>query len=60
MKHTIDGMIEKALEDNDLWVQLVANMVKTYPLTVNLNLDLNCNEIAQNVINQLKEKGYES
>lgn len=56
MKHTIDGMIEKALEDNDLWVQLVANMVKTYPLTVNLNLDLNCNEIAQNVINQLKEK----
>lgn len=57
MKHTIDGMIEKALEDSDLWVQLVANMVKTYPLTVNLNLDLNCNEIAQNVINQLKEKG---
>jgi len=56
MKHTIDGMIEKALEDNDLWVQLVANMVKTYPLTVNLNLDLNCNDIAQNVVNQLKEK----
>lgn len=56
MKHTIGGIIEKALEDSDLWVQLVANMVKMYPTTVKLNLDLQGNEIAESVINQLREK----
>jgi len=55
MKHTLEGIIEKALEDTDSWVKLVANMVKNYPLTVNLNLDLHGNQIAEKVIEELTE-----
>lgn len=57
MKHTIGGIIEKALEDRDLWVTLVANMVKNYPTTVTLNLDLSGNQIAENVVEDISTKG---
>lgn len=56
MKHTIDGLIELALEDTDQWVRLVADVVKTYPLRGKLNLDLSSNTIAASVIDQLREK----
>ena len=41
----------------EMWVKLVANMVKTYPTTFNLNLDLDSSPIAQNVVEQLTDKG---
>uniref|UniRef100_H2YIS0 HDAg domain-containing protein n=1 Tax=Ciona savignyi TaxID=51511 RepID=H2YIS0_CIOSA len=60
MKHMIEGIIEVALEDNDLWVRLVANIVNTYPMTCTLNLDLLPSPIAQNVLDQLSEKVNET
>jgi len=60
MKHTIGGIIEKALEDRDLWVTLVANMVKNYPTTVTLNLDLSGNQIAENVVEDISTKVNET
>ena len=57
MKHTIEGIIELALEDSDLWVKLIANIIKTYPMTFNLNLDLRSSPIAQHVLQQVAEKG---
>ena len=57
MKHTIEGIVEIALSDSDVWVKLIANIVKTYPMEFNLNLDLRSSHIAQNVIQQLTEKG---
>ena len=57
MKHTIEGIIELALEDSDLWVKLVAGIIKTYPMTFNLNLDLRSSPIAQHVLQQAAEKG---
>ena len=57
MKHTIEGIIELALEDSDLWVKLVAGIIKTYPMTFNLNLDLRSSSIAQHVLQQVSEKG---
>nr|XP_002127529.1 negative elongation factor A-like [Ciona intestinalis] len=60
MKHMIEGIIEVALEDTDLWVKLVANIVNTYPMTCTLNLDLLSSPIAQNVLDQLSEKVNET
>ena len=60
MKHTIEGIIELALEDSDLWVKLVAGIIKTYPMTFNLNLDLRSSSIAQHVLQQVAEKGLSS
>nr|CAB3267748.1 negative elongation factor A-like [Phallusia mammillata] len=60
MQHMIDGIIEVALEDSDLWVQLVANMVRTCPKTFNLNLNLRPSPIAHNVVQQLSEKVKEA
>ena len=57
MKHTIEGVIELAVEDSDLWVKLVASIIKTYPMTFNLNLDLTSSPIAQHVLQQAAEKG---
>ena len=57
MKHTIEGIIELALEDSDRWVKLVAGIIKTYPMTFNLNLDLTSSSIAQHVLQQVREKG---
>ena len=57
MKHTIEGVIELALEDSDIWVKLVASIIKTYPMTFNLNLDLTSSPIAQHVLQQAAEKG---
>nr|XP_039265831.1 negative elongation factor A-like [Styela clava] len=60
MKHTIDGLVELALDDGDQWVKLVANVVKTYPMRCKLSLDLSSNQIAENVIHQLEEKVRDS
>ncbi|CAK8687125.1 unnamed protein product [Clavelina lepadiformis] len=60
MKHTIEGIVEIALSDSDVWVKLIANIVKTYPMEFNLNLDLRSSHIAQNVIQQLTEKVKEA
>lgn len=56
MKHTIEGLVELALEDTDQWVRLVADVVKTYPIRGKLNIDLASNGIAASVIEQLREK----
>lgn len=57
MKHTIEGLIELALNDSDQWVRLIANILKPYPMTYRLSLDLRSNEIAANVLERLDEKG---
>jgi len=53
----IEGIIERALEDSDLWVRLVANIIKTYPTTFNLNLNMKSSPVAQSIIYQLIGKG---
>jgi len=57
MQHMIEGIIERALEDSDLWVRLVANIIKTYPTTFNLNLNMKSSPVAQSIIYQLIGKG---
>lgn len=57
MKHTINGLVELALEDMDQWVKLIGTIIEIYPMTFKLCLNLSSNLIAANVLRQLQEKG---
>lgn len=58
MKGALMDIIQLATLDSDLWVLMVADILKSFPDTGSLNLDLEeQNPNVQDILGELREKG---
>ena len=58
MKEALTEIIQLATVDSEPWVLMVADILKTFPETGSLNLDLEeQNPNVQDILGELREKG---
>lgn len=58
MKISLTEIVHLAAMDSDSWVQMVADILKTFPDTGSLNLELEeHNQNLQEILGELREKG---
>ena len=61
MKEALSEIIQLATVDSEPWVLMVADILKSFPETGSLNLDLEeQNPNVQDILGELREKGNES
>lgn len=60
MKEALSEIIQLATVDSEPWVLMVADILKSFPETGSLNLDLEeQNPNVQDILGELREKGME-
>lgn len=60
MKEALSEIIQLATVDSEPWVLMVADILKSFPETGSLNLDLEeQNPNVQDILGELREKGRE-
>lgn len=59
MKEALSEIIQLATVDSEPWVLMVADILKSFPETGSLNLDLEeQNPNVQDILGELREKGW--